>query len=85
MLLRASQRITREGRRCPSGRCQPNGDAFRDRILSRGRTEEPRVLFEKFYGGPPQIGPLLEYRGLAEPPRQERAREGRDPGSGVKG
>jgi len=22
------------------------------------------VLFERFYGGPPQIVPLLEYRGL---------------------
>lgn len=47
------------------GMTRANGDAFRDRILSRGRTQEPAVLFEKFYGGPPQIEPLLEYRGLS--------------------
>ena len=49
------------------GLTRANGDAFRDQILSRGRTQEPSVLFEKFYGGPPQIGPLLEYRGLSTP------------------
>jgi len=42
-----------------------NGDTFRKMILSRGRTEEPSVLFKKFYGKDPEIGPLLEYRGLA--------------------
>ena len=46
------------------GLTRANGDAFRDKVLSRGRTQEPRVLFEQFYGGPPVIGPLLEYRGL---------------------
>jgi peptidyl-dipeptidase Dcp len=50
------------------GLTRANGDVFRDKILSRGRTQEPSVLFEKFYGGPPEIGPLLEYRGLAAPP-----------------
>ena len=50
------------------GLTRANGDVFRDRILSRGRTQEPSVLFEKFYGGPPQIGPLLEYRGLSTQP-----------------
>jgi peptidyl-dipeptidase Dcp len=44
-----------------------NGEFFRAKVLSRGRTEEPGALFEKFYGGPPQIGPLLERRGLAAP------------------
>jgi peptidyl-dipeptidase Dcp len=43
------------------------GDAFRARILSRGRTQEPSVLFEEFYGHPPDIKPLLEYRGLTLP------------------
>ncbi|HEX3481370.1 MAG TPA: M3 family metallopeptidase [Kofleriaceae bacterium] len=43
------------------------GDAFRAGILSRGRTQEPSVLFEEFYGHPPDIKPLLEYRGLTLP------------------
>jgi peptidyl-dipeptidase Dcp len=46
------------------GLTRENGNRFRDLVLSRGRTREPRALFERFYGGPPQIGPLLEYRGL---------------------
>lgn len=40
------------------------GQIFRDKILSRGRTEEPDVLFKKFYGHKPDIKPLLKYRGL---------------------
>jgi len=47
------------------GMTRENGDVFRAKILSRARTEEPRALFEKFYGGPPRIEPLLEWRGLA--------------------
>jgi len=39
------------------------GQIFRDKILSRGRTQEPKVLFDHFYGKP-DIKPLLEYRGL---------------------
>ena len=42
-----------------------NGDFFRAKVLSRGRSEEPGKLFEQFYGGPAEIGPLLENRGLA--------------------
>jgi peptidyl-dipeptidase Dcp len=41
-----------------------NGDLLRAKVLSRGRTAEPRTLFESFYGGPPDIKPLLEKRGL---------------------
>ncbi len=41
-----------------------NGDFLRAKVLSRGRTVNPEVLFEQFYGGPPDIEPLLEYRGL---------------------
>ena len=41
-----------------------NGDFLRAKVLSRGRTANPEVLFEQFYGGPPDIGPLLEHRGL---------------------
>jgi len=44
-----------------------NGDLFRDKVLSRGRTLEPGVLFEQFYGQPPDIKPLLDYRGLVLP------------------
>jgi peptidyl-dipeptidase Dcp len=41
-----------------------NGDLLRAKVLSRGRTEEPSKLFQSFYGRPPDIGPLLESRGL---------------------
>ncbi len=41
-----------------------NGDVLRAKILSRGRTAEPSTLFQSFYGGPPNIEPLLEHRGL---------------------
>ncbi len=41
-----------------------NGDFLRAKVLSRGRTVNPEVLFEQFYGGPPDIAPLLEFRGL---------------------
>ncbi len=44
-----------------------NGDFLRAKVLSRGRTTNPEVLFEQFYGGPPEIGPLLEHRGLNNP------------------
>lgn len=44
-----------------------NGKIFRDKILSRGRTKEPSVLFKEFYGAPPDIQPLVEYRGLTLP------------------
>ncbi|MFO0613903.1 MAG: M3 family metallopeptidase [Polyangiaceae bacterium] len=46
------------------GLTRANGKVFRDKILSRGRTKEPSVLFSEFYGGPPDIAPLAEYRGL---------------------
>ncbi len=41
-----------------------NGEFLRAKILSRGRSANPELLFEEFYGGPPDIGPLLEHRGL---------------------
>lgn len=49
------------------GLTRANGDVFRAKILSRGRTREPSVLFQDFYGQPPDIGPLLEWRGLKLP------------------
>ena len=48
------------------GLTRANGDVFRAKILSRGRTKEPSVLFQEFYGHAPDIAPLLEYRGLAK-------------------
>jgi len=48
------------------GMTRANGDIFRTKVLSRGRTQEPEVLFSEFYGKP-DTGPLLEYRGLVQP------------------
>ncbi len=47
------------------GLTRANGDLLRSDVLSRGRSEEPQVLFRNFYGSEPKIGPLLEYRGLS--------------------
>jgi peptidyl-dipeptidase Dcp len=57
------------------GLTRANGDAFRDKVLSRGRTREPRVLFEQFYGGPPVIEPLLEYKGLSASHERKQGRK----------
>jgi len=61
------------------GLTRANGDYLREKILSRGRTEDPQVMFRNFYGHAPDIGPLIEYRGLTIPgapqsstPRQPR-------------
>ncbi|HWZ64075.1 MAG TPA: M3 family metallopeptidase [Steroidobacteraceae bacterium] len=42
-----------------------NGETLRRMVLSRGRSEDPQVMFRNFYGRAPDIEPLLEYRGLA--------------------
>jgi peptidyl-dipeptidase Dcp len=47
------------------GITRANGDYLRAHILSRGRTVDAAKLFEDFYGGPPQVGPLLDYLGLS--------------------
>ena len=52
------------------GLTRANGARLREKILSRGRTLDPIRMFEDFYGGPPQIEPLLEYRGLTLPAAQ---------------
>jgi peptidyl-dipeptidase Dcp len=49
------------------GLTRANGDYLREKILSRGRTEDPQVMFKDFYGRAPDIGPLIEYRGLTVP------------------
>jgi len=50
--------------RTHGGLQRANGDFLRAKVLSRGRSANPEVLFEQFYGGPPDIEPLLEHRGL---------------------
>ncbi len=46
------------------GLTRANGEYLRKTVLSRGRTAEPMQLFRNLYGRGPEIGPLLEYRGL---------------------
>jgi peptidyl-dipeptidase Dcp len=46
------------------GLTRANGDVLRQKVLSRGRSEDPKVQFRNFYGRAPEIAPLLEYRGL---------------------
>ena len=47
------------------GMTRANGQRFRDMILSRGHTEDYGPMFRAFYGKDPEIGPMLEHRGLA--------------------
>ena len=61
--------------RAHGGLKRENGQLLREKVLSRGRTEEPAKLFQDFYGRAPDIGPLLENRGLTlgpskTPPKQ---------------
>jgi len=41
-----------------------NGDYFRAQVLSRGDSADPLLLFRNFTGSYPDIGPLLQRRGL---------------------
>lgn len=41
-----------------------NGDFLRAKVLSRGNSVDPLTLFKEFYGQPPDVQPLLEFRGL---------------------
>ncbi len=41
-----------------------NGDAFRNKLLSKGGSVDAMTLFRDFYGAAPDIKPLLERRGL---------------------
>ncbi len=49
------------------GMTRANGQRFRDMILSRGNTLDYGEMFRAFYGADPQIGPMLEHRGLPPP------------------
>lgn len=41
-----------------------NGDLLRDKVLSKGFSADALTIFRDFYGKAPDIGPLLEARGL---------------------
>jgi peptidyl-dipeptidase Dcp len=49
-----------------------NGDHFRSTLLSRGGSEEALAMYRKFRGADPDIKPLLERRGLAQPASSEK-------------
>jgi peptidyl-dipeptidase Dcp len=46
------------------GLTRVNGQRFRDLILSRGHSEEYGVMFRRFYGKDPDIGPMLRDDGM---------------------
>ena len=46
------------------GLTRENGQHFRDTVLSRGHTLDYGEMFRAFYGNDPEIGPMLEHRGL---------------------
>ncbi|MEO5722107.1 MAG: M3 family metallopeptidase [Chthoniobacterales bacterium] len=54
------------------GLTRANGDHFREKLLSRGGSDEAMNLFRDFIGRDPKIEPLLERRGLAEAPVVEK-------------
>jgi peptidyl-dipeptidase Dcp len=47
------------------GLTRENGQRFRDMILSKGHTQDYGPMFRAFYGKDPDIGPMLEDRGLS--------------------
>lgn len=47
------------------GLTRENGQRFRDMILSQGHTQDYAAMFRAFYGKDPDIGPMLQHRGLA--------------------
>jgi peptidyl-dipeptidase Dcp len=46
------------------GMTRANGQRFRDMILSRGQSQDYATMFRAFYGKDPEVGPMLEDRGL---------------------
>jgi peptidyl-dipeptidase Dcp len=52
------------------GMTRANGQRFRDMILSQGHSKDYGPMFRDFYGKDPDIGPMLEHRGLAKPKKK---------------
>jgi peptidyl-dipeptidase Dcp len=52
------------------GLTRSNGDRFRAMVLSRGNTEDLAKMYEAWLGAPPNIEPMLKYRGLAKAERK---------------
>lgn len=46
------------------GLTRPNGDRLREMVLSRGNAEDLKDMYERWYGGEPEIGAMLRGRGL---------------------
>jgi peptidyl-dipeptidase Dcp len=46
------------------GLSRANGENLRAKVLSRGRSRDPQAMFLDFYGRPPDVAPLIAYRGL---------------------
>jgi peptidyl-dipeptidase Dcp len=50
--------------RANGGLTRENGDRFRATVLSRGNTEDYGTMYRNLTGHDPEIGPMLEHRGL---------------------
>jgi peptidyl-dipeptidase Dcp len=48
------------------GLTRANGDRFRERVLSRGNTEDLAALYSHWRGRPPKVDAMLSNRGLAD-------------------
>ena len=46
------------------GLTRENGQTFRDKVLSRGNSEELAKMYREFRGKDPSVEPLLQFRGL---------------------
>ena len=55
------------------GLTRANGQRFRDMILSKGHSQDYAVMFRNFTGHDPQVGPMLEARGLVAEPAKAAA------------
>ncbi len=53
------------------GLTRANGDRFRQMVLSRGNTEDLAKMYAGWLGAPPNIKPMLKYRGLTQPGRSK--------------
>jgi peptidyl-dipeptidase Dcp len=61
--------------RTHGGLQRANGDYLRAKVLSRGGSVDALTLFREFYGQDPEIGPLLEKRGLTLPKKMPKPRQ----------